>query len=103
MKKIVCFIIAVLLTVSTVGCNSSSGGESHPGNTGSGGASESHASDAHAHSYTLVKAVKPTCTSGGNSAYYKCDCGKIFLKKGIDYVETDLNSVTIKADRKSVV
>lgn len=97
MKKIVCFIIAVLLTVSTVGCNSSSGGESRPGNTGSGGASESHVSDVHAHSYTLVKAVKPTCTSGGNSAYYKCDCGKIFLKKGIDYVETDLNSVTIKA------
>ena len=52
---------------------------------------------AHVHSYALVKAVKATCTENGNSAYYACDCGKIFLKKGVDYVETDLSAVTIKA------
>ncbi len=32
----------------------------------------------HVHSGTLVEAVPATCTTAGNSAYYTCDCGKLF-------------------------
>ncbi len=92
MKKIVCFLIATVLCFSAVGCKSLANTES-PSDSASSGDSGS----AHAHSYALVKAIKATCTENGNSAYYACDCGKIFLKKGVDYVETDLDSVTIKA------
>ena len=83
--------VAVAIGVSMFGCGSASGGGQ------SAGTSESGSADLHVHEYTLVKAVRPTCTTGGNSAYYTCDCGKIFLKKGIDYVETDPNSVMLKA------
>lgn len=91
MKRLICLFVAVAIGVSMFGCGSSSGGGQ------SAGTSESGSADLHVHEYTLVKAVRPTCTTGGNSAYYTCDCGKIFLKKGIDYVETDPNSVMLKA------
>jgi len=32
----------------------------------------------HTHDLTLVKAVKETCTTAGNTAYYTCECGKYF-------------------------
>ena len=91
MKKLICLFIAIAILISMFGCSpSSSGGGQSVG-------SDSGRVDLHVHEYELVKAVKPTCVTGGNSAYYACDCGKIFLKKGIDYVETDLNSVILKA------
>ena len=92
MKKLICLFIAISILISMFGCSpsSSDGGQSI-------GSSDSGRTDLHVHEYVLVKAVKPTCITGGNSAYYTCDCGKIFLKKGIDYVETDLNSVILKA------
>ena len=34
--------------------------------------------NAHKHTLTLVDAVAPTCTTEGNTAYYKCDCGEFF-------------------------
>ncbi len=92
MRKIFCFLMALTLVASMFGCSSSSSS-----GTQSGSSSESGSNNDHTHDYVLVKAVKPTCTEGGNSAYYTCDCGKIFLKKGIDYVEADLNSVMLKA------
>ena len=91
MKKFICFLVAVVLCFSAVGCKSSGGG-SNPDSTGG-----SDTGSAHVHSYALVKAVKATCTENGNSAYYACDCGKIFLKKGVDYVETDLRAIRRKA------
>ena len=92
MKKLICLFIAIAILISMFGCSPSSSGGGQ-----SVGSSDSGRTDAHVHEYELVKAVKPTCIKGGNSAYYVCDCGKIFLKKGIDYVETDLNSVILKA------
>ena len=92
MKKLICLFIAISILISMFGCSPSSSGGGQ-----SVGSSDSGRVDIHVHEYELVKAVKPTCIKGGNSAYYTCDCGKIFLKKGIDYVETDLNSVTLKA------
>ncbi len=92
MKKLICLFIAISILISMFGCSPSSSGGGQ-----SVGSSDSGRVDLHVHEYELVKAVKPTCIKGGNSAYYTCDCGKIFLKKGIDYVETDLNSVTLKA------
>lgn len=32
----------------------------------------------HTHALTLVNAVDATCTTAGNSAYYKCECGKFY-------------------------
>ena len=92
MKKLICLFIAISILISMFGCSPSSSGGGQ-----SVGSSDSGRVDLHVHEYELVKAVKPTCIKGGNSAYYTCDCGKIFLKKGIDYVETDLNSVILKA------
>lgn len=34
--------------------------------------------DDHTHDLTKVEAVEKTCTTDGNTAYYKCDCGKYF-------------------------
>lgn len=34
--------------------------------------------DSHTHTLTKVDAVAETCTTDGNSLYYKCDCGKYF-------------------------
>jgi len=34
--------------------------------------------DSHTHTLTKVDAVAETCTTDGNSHYYKCDCGKYF-------------------------
>ena len=34
--------------------------------------------DEHTHSLTKIEAVAETCTTAGNTAYYKCDCGKYF-------------------------
>lgn len=34
--------------------------------------------DDHTHTLTKVDAVAETCTTDGNSLYYKCDCGKYF-------------------------
>ena len=92
MKKIICFLVAVTLVVFAFGCKPSSNGGSQSGSSGSSGTG-----GAHEHTYVLVKAVKPTCTKSGNSAYFICECGKVFLKKGTSYVETDMNSVTLKA------
>lgn len=34
--------------------------------------------NSHTHTLTKVDAVEETCTTDGNSLYYKCDCGKYF-------------------------
>ena len=34
--------------------------------------------DDHTHTLTKVDAVAETCTTDGNTLYYKCDCGKYF-------------------------
>ena len=90
MKKLLCFLCALMLCLSTAGCKSGEGGSG-------GDIIRSDPGTPHVHTYTLVKGVKATCTEDGNSAYYTCDCGKIFLKKGIEYVETSLKDVTLKA------
>ena len=75
MKKLICLFIAISILVSMFGCSpSSSGGGQSVG-------SDSGRVDLHVHEYELVKAVKPTCVTGGNSAYYACDCGKCCEKQ----------------------
>lgn len=82
MRKIFCFLLAITLFCSVAGCKSD-------GNKTT--------KESHVHEYTLVKPQKPTCTEKGNSVYYTCDCGKIFTKKGTVYVETTMDSVSLKA------
>lgn len=43
--------------------------------------------DSHTHTLTKVDAVAETCTTDGNSLYYKCDCGKYFSD---DKAETEI-------------
>ena len=42
----------------------------------------------HEHLLTKVDAVSATCTDAGNTAYYKCDCGKYFSD---DKAETEID------------
>lgn len=44
----------------------------------------------HTHTLTKVDAVSKTCTTAGNTAYYKCDCGKYFSdEKGEKEIKKD--------------
>ncbi len=62
-KKSISFILAICLTIvcalALTACE-----ENPPGG--------------HTHSLTKVDAVAATCTTAGNTLYYKCDCGKFF-------------------------
>ena len=50
----------------------------------------------HTHSLTKVDAVAATCTTAGNTEYYKCDCGKYFSDAKAE-TEIEENSWIISA------
>ena len=84
MKKtinLICMLVACVICFASVACEG--------GDTSSSGSGEV----LHAHSYVEVPAVAATCENEGNSLYYKCDCGKVFLKMGDVYAETELSKV----------
>lgn len=47
----------------------------------------------HEHTYTEVAAAQATCIERGNIEYYKCDCGKTFVKRGGEYVEASSGEI----------
>lgn len=84
MKKRLCILLSIIMLGCFSGCKTNE-------NTQNGGATDG----THTHEYTLVLPKKPTCTEKGNSAYYICECGKIFTKKGTIYVETTPDTVSL--------
>ena len=49
----------------------------------------------HTHNPSLVPAVTPSCTKGGNSAYYTCSCGKWFKDSAAQNEIADKGSVKL--------
>lgn len=82
--KILSTALAMTIIATCCGCGS-----------GNGSGSGSDSLSAHKHVYGEVAATEATCDKNGNILYYKCDCGKTFLKNGNDYVETDPRDVVI--------
>lgn len=78
--KTICVVLAMTMLFACFACEKKGGTQ-----------------PAHEHTYVEVAAVTPTCDKGGNIAYYKCDCGKMFTKNGDEYVEADSDDVFISA------
>ena len=56
----------------------------------------SSSTDEHVHSLTAISANEATCTTAGNTAYWTCECGKLFADAEAT-TETTLEAVTVAA------
>lgn len=74
LSKLTVVLLALVISVTCFGCEND---------------------NAHVHTYREVAATEATCEKNGNVLYYECDCGKVFIKDGDGYTETDLGDLTI--------
>ncbi len=106
---ILCLVSAFFMTA----CFDDPGNDQSGTSTGSESVSESLV--AHEHVYKAVEEVSSTCVKAGVKSHYKCDCGKLFVKDGDEYVETtqadlalplaahSFNGITVKTNPTKIV